>query len=73
MKDTPQYIRPQQAASTLGLPIAWLNRQIEAGHIPYISVGRSRRVRLGDVTSVLEQWLEAGHEMPKQDDSGGDS
>ena len=73
MNEGFQLYTVREAARKLGLPVAWLQREASSGRIPTVRIGRSLHLRLEDVTRILEQWLEAGHEMPKQDDSGGDS
>lgn len=46
---TPEYVTPKVAASTLGLDLATIYRQIKAGNLPCIKVGNSIRVKLREI------------------------
>jgi len=55
MRRTKIYISVPEAADRLGLPVAWLRREVRAGRLPSITAGRRRLVRLDDVERALSE------------------
>ena len=52
---TQQYVPVQVAATRLGLPVAWLKAELEAGRLPGLQLKRRRVVNVDDVAQVLRE------------------
>lgn len=64
MSDTPDstFIALRQAASRLGVPIAWLRDEAEGGRVPCLRAGRRLLFNVDQVRSALkERAKEAAH------------
>ncbi len=50
-----KFVPLAELADTLGLPESWLDREVEAGRIPHLRVGRRRFVEPAEVRRVLAE------------------
>lgn len=60
-----EYITTGALSDRTGLPMAWLRREAEAGRIPSLLVGRSRRFLLDSVLSALSKMENEKRERPE--------
>lgn len=54
MADTPEMMTAEQAAAYLGLSAGSVKRRMDRKSIPYVKIGRLRRLRKAD----LDLWLD---------------
>ncbi len=64
-----RYTTIEHAAARLGVPVAWLRREAEAGTVPSLRVGRRL---LFDVEAVAEALRERAAERQAPGSAGGD-
>lgn len=50
-----KYVPLSLLADSLGLPECWLDREVDAGRIPHLRVGRRRFVDPGEVRRILAE------------------
>lgn len=56
---TQVFVPIRRAASALGVPIAWLKREAEAGRVPAVRAGRRWLIHLERSRAVLSDRAEA--------------
>ncbi len=49
------FVNIRRAARLLGVPLAWLRREIIAGRVPALRAGRQWRVNIDDARRALSQ------------------
>lgn len=54
------YVSLRRAATRLGVPMAWLKAQADAGQVPHLKYGRMRRFNVPAVESVLLRLAPGG-------------
>lgn len=59
-------VTPAQAAKLLGVSRVHLYKVMDAGDLPFVSVGRDRRVALSDVKELLEVRDRASKELAER-------
>lgn len=59
------YVPLEVLATELGLPHAWLKREVQRGRIPHIKAGRFIRFSIAQVRGHLRRRAEA--ELPSQE------
>lgn len=47
------FVKPSAAAMALGVPEAWLRREIDAGRVPFLRAGKSALVNVDAVRAAL--------------------
>lgn len=61
-----ELVTPAQAAKLLGISRVHLYKVMDAGEIPFVSVGRDRRIALEDVKQLLTERDAASKSMAEQ-------
>ncbi|MFC6697035.1 helix-turn-helix domain-containing protein [Nocardioides daphniae] len=59
-------VTPAQAAKLLGISRVHLYKVMDAGDIPFVQVGRDRRLALGDVKTLLNERNAASKELAER-------
>lgn len=67
---TTQFIPLEPLATSLGLPRAWVKREADAGRIPFLRVGPTRR--LFDVAAVRDALAKRAAEFPSAEPGTGE-
>ena len=56
LPDEPEtYVSLRRAATMLGVPMAWLKAQADAGEVPHLKCGRMRRFNIAEVERLLRE------------------
>jgi len=58
--DREAFVPARRAAASLGVPIAWLKREAEAGRVPAVRAGRRLLIHLDDARATLAERAKAG-------------
>ena len=61
MSDTPEVMTPDQAAIYLGITTSSMKKRLDRRQIPFVKVGRLRRLRKTDLDSWLERNAKGVH------------
>ncbi|MCP3422728.1 helix-turn-helix domain-containing protein [Nocardioides pinisoli] len=66
-------VSPAQAAKLLGISRVHLYKVMDAGDIPWVQVGRDRRLKLGDVKALLNERDAASKDLAERLARSGDA
>ncbi|MCE9591283.1 MAG: helix-turn-helix domain-containing protein [Planctomycetes bacterium] len=64
-KTTPEFVPTIEAAEALGVPAAWLRREVEAGRVPSLHAGRRVLVSITDARAVLAERARKGEAVAR--------
>jgi excisionase family DNA binding protein len=51
----PQFLRVREAAAVIGVTPAYLYTVMDGGHLPYLRMGRLRRINVEDFRAFIER------------------